>query len=161
MNKLIILVVFLIGSSIGFAQETSVEFGVGMTAPYVYNPHNGVGDTTLNGHVDLRLFRALHLHQGVNYGIMGIHSLRYEVGPELRLMQGNFFTPFANFGGVIQFRPVGNGGMFLHAGVLGDLSRLTNIHFLKIKLETGLDFFFGNITRNEWEMIRCSLVYGF
>ena len=160
MNKIVLLVVILFVST-GFAQETSVEMGVGLTQPYVYNPNNGMGDTTLNAHVDLRLFRSLHLHQGINYGIMGIHSFRYEFGPEIRLMQGNFFTPFANLGGVFQFTPVGNSGMFIHFGVLGDLSRWTNIHFLKIKLESGLDFFFGNITRNEWEIVRCSLVYGF
>lgn len=161
MIKHAVWVVTVLTSLAACAQETSVEFGVGVTAPYVFNPHNGIGDTTLNGHVDLRLFRALHLHQGINYGIMGIHSFRYEVGPEVRLMQGNFFTPFANTGGVFQFDPVGNGGIFLHAGVLGDLSRWTNIYFLKFKLETGLDFFFGNITRNEWQMVRLSFVYGF
>lgn len=161
MIKHFILVVILLASTTSFAQETFFDIGAGVNQPYVFDPSNGIGDTTLNISMDARLYKMLWVHSGFNYGIMGVHATRLEVGPELRFLGERRISPFFNTGPVFQFSPFTNTGIYFHTGVIGDLSRVVNIQFIKLKLETGLDFFLTNVERSEWEIIRISLVYGF
>lgn len=158
-TRIFLIVLFL--SSVAFAQESKYEFGAGISSPYVFDPHNGIGDTTLHVGFDFDLYRNVFLHQGLNYGLLGSHFFRYEMGPQLRLLQNRRICPLLDVGPVFQFDPYTSVGFYTRFGALFDLSRWTGIYFFKIKAESGVDLFFSNISRNEWEIFRISLVYGF
>ncbi|MCB1197685.1 MAG: hypothetical protein KDK51_04870 [Deltaproteobacteria bacterium] len=161
MNKFILLICICLVSFSSKAFEVKNQIALGVSQPYLINPDKHISDTTMVFSYRRQFQNRLFLNANMMLGLAGRHALRNQYGMGLNLARSSTFKPYASFNFLHEWEKTGNFGVSPRVGVEFDLSRLTNIYFVFLRVEIGWNFLFLEPARNEFDLYRISIGWGF
>jgi hypothetical protein len=138
--------------------DKSVQFGV--SQPFLIKPGQEISDTYIFAGYSLEVANSSFFDFSLFKAFQGREAFRSEIAYGYRL-NANKLSPYLKGGIINEWSPDFNFGLTLRVGADIDLSRLLRLHFLFLRFETGLNFLFMEPSRNEFDIARVSLGYGF